>query len=456
MKNIKERVRGNEGVALEFIDKKSSGEIYYANGLFTLDSNLKVNGSLESESSDISNVAWDDLRVSASTTTGNGSIPPTTSLFKNDNGASVGDSYALSFKSTDLGNLTIPYNAAYTTNSAYSIEFWVKPNVSTQTYVELVGKENVFNINWWGGNTLAINYTNLGFMTTSVDFDRGSWNHIAMVITPGSSNKVSLYVNGQLSGNITSAGTLVTNTNPIVFNRDETIFDIDYIAWWNKSLSVPNINSRYNSGDGSQLVGNETNLVGLWELNDSSGTSAVDKTTTLNTATISGGTEGFEWDWINGKVGNATVGSKGVTLKYFSPTTRNEVYFEVQMPHSWLLESYIEPHVHWVPNSDGVGDQTVRWGLEHTWSNVRDVFDNTTIVYSDSIIPEETLIKNKHYISDFPEIDGTGKGMSSMLICRLFRDSENTLDTFPDFAGLLEVDFHYQIDGFGSHEEYIK
>jgi len=32
----------------------------------------------------------------------------------------------------------------------------------------------------------------------------------------------------------------------------------------------------------------------------------------------------------------------------------------------------------------------------------------------------------------------------------------DALDTFTGVAQLLEVDFHYRVDGFGSVEEYVK
>jgi hypothetical protein len=53
-------------------------------------------------------------------------------------------------------------------------------------------------------------------------------------------------------------------------------------------------------------------------------------------------------------------------------------------------------------------------------------------------------------------MDATGKVQSSMLVCRIYRDSTSVEDSFVDFAALLEVDFHYQINSFGSALEYAK
>jgi hypothetical protein len=43
-----------------------------------------------------------------------------------------------------------------------------------------------------------------------------------------------------------------------------------------------------------------------------------------------------------------------------------------------------------------------------------------------------------------------------MILCRLYRDTDNILDTYEDSIGLLEFDLHYQIDGNGSTDEWIK
>jgi len=58
--------------------------------------------------------------------------------------------------------------------------------------------------------------------------------------------------------------------------------------------------------------------------------------------------------------------------------------------------------------------------------------------------------------NDNEGIDGTGKKVSSILICRLWRYSSDADDTYNEDAGALFVDFHIQIDGFGSREEYKK
>lgn len=149
-------------------------------------------------------------------------------------------------------------------------------------------------------------------------------------------------------------------------------------------------------------------------------------------------------------------GSQGVFTYWFDATQEEEVYFSCQLPHNYIPGSYLRPHVHWVPKSNGSAGQTVSWGLEYTWSNAVAVFPNTTIIYGSTSMPSETLVANKHYITSLGQIDGTSKSYSSMLICRLFRDATGSggTDSYTADAGLLEIDFHYNLNGFGTSEEF--
>lgn len=47
------------------------------------------------------------------------------------------------------------------------------------------------------------------------------------------------------------------------------------------------------------------------------------------------------------------AGSQGVFTYLFSDTIEEELYFMVQMPHSYKLGTAIHPHVHWAPVVNG-------------------------------------------------------------------------------------------------------
>ena len=101
----------------------------------------------------------------------------------------------------------------------------------------------------------------------------------------------------------------------------------------------------------------------------------------------------------------------------------------------------------------------VSWGLEYTWSDIGSAFGNTSIIYSNTHTPADaTLAASKHYTTEFAEINGAGKTISSMLVCRLFRDATGggATDSYGSDAGLLEIDFHFELDAKGSRQEQIK
>lgn len=157
------------------------------------------------------------------------------------------------------------------------------------------------------------------------------------------------------------------------------------------------------------------------------------------------------------KVLDDGVASQGVFTYAFDKLTEEELYFAVQLPHGWKLESDIEPHVHWMPKTSGPG--SVSWGLEYSIAKIGTVFPGTTIIYGNETHVVESLVENKHYLTDLGFIDMTGVDLvSAMIMCRVFRDATGAgeTDDYDDDANLLEIDFHYQIDSVGSGTEYIK
>jgi hypothetical protein len=149
----------------------------------------------------------------------------------------------------------------------------------------------------------------------------------------------------------------------------------------------------------------------------------------------------------------------------------DEIEFEVQIPHNYKEGTNIEGHVHWVPEAAAAANECVKWGLEYTWANRGNTFPGSTLIYSNATddttqtLQAETLVASRHYVSEFTVdvgdapavIDGTEpKTASSMLVCRLFRNSSDVDDDYGNEAALLEFDFHYEVDGPGSDGEHSK
>jgi len=147
-------------------------------------------------------------------------------------------------------------------------------------------------------------------------------------------------------------------------------------------------------------------------------------------------------------------------LDCFKATGTDALYFVVQLPHSWKEGTTIYPHIHWIPQVNGAANANgVVWELEYTWANNGETFVTTPVITASTISPalSGNLVAKTHYITPLGTgIPATGKKISSMLVCRIARLGGDSSDTFAGTAGVLEIDFHYQLDTFGSREEYVK
>lgn len=152
-------------------------------------------------------------------------------------------------------------------------------------------------------------------------------------------------------------------------------------------------------------------------------------------------------------------GSRGVFVEWFDFNSEEELFFTAQTPHGWKEGSVLRPHIHWTPKTNGGAGQKVSWGLEYTWVDRGQETGNTVIAYNNNTIQgDSVLLANKHYTTELGDISGVGYSIFSMLICRIFRDAAGTgeTDDYGSDAGLLEVDFHYEIDTVGSRVAWSK
>lgn len=141
----------------------------------------------------------------------------------------------------------------------------------------------------------------------------------------------------------------------------------------------------------------------------------------------------------------------------FEAGHHDEVHFEVQLPHRWKEGSKIYPHVHWTPTTADAGN--VVWELEYSWANIDGTFGAPSNMASDATAAGGTAWVHKLTVlkeAGNSYIDGAGKTMSSMLMCRLHRNSNAGSDTLNKDVAMLDIDFHIEIDSFGSDEEYVK
>lgn len=136
----------------------------------------------------------------------------------------------------------------------------------------------------------------------------------------------------------------------------------------------------------------------------------------------------------------------------FDATASEAVTFWAQMPHDWRQGTAVETHVHWMPSGTATGN--VYWELEYYIADIATTFSSLATVgatdYNDGTA-------NMHRYCDLGSINmSTITGVSAMIGCRLLRQAGHAVDTYGEDAGLIEVDFHYRRDGFGSDGEASK
>lgn len=166
------------------------------------------------------------------------------------------------------------------------------------------------------------------------------------------------------------------------------------------------------------------------------------------------------WEDLRAPAGNLTPGVTSPTwgnfvgnvkTYLFDPTKDEALHIQFQMPHRWAEGTTISPHVHWAPMNTNTGN--IKWELEYSWANLDGTFSAPTVI---TVTDAADGTTSKHQITDFADIAGTGKTMSSMFIARLRRLGTDVADTFTGNAALLEFDIHFQVNSMGSKEEYTK
>jgi hypothetical protein len=129
--------------------------------------------------------------------------------------------------------------------------------------------------------------------------------------------------------------------------------------------------------------------------------------------------------------------------------TTEQAIISYQMPHSYAVGTNIRPHLH-------VGqayDLQAVFKFEYKWvsiggdgavANQTITFDEYAVEYSGGLMHQ--------ILRSSTEIDGTGKGISSILKGFLYRDD----DVYTGDMLVTDFDIHYREDSNGSKEEFIK
>ena len=191
----------------------------------------------------------------------------------------------------DVGIPTWAYSTQFRTTM--TVECWFKtPDTNNQKGV-------AWFVSKWGGganlNTFALGMSSTGEVTlwmtneanvfggttTALSYKDTLWHHVA-VTYQSSTGVLHMYIDGVLNATFTSAsfGLLMYNTSTrIIFGSDTFGVDsggtdrqfrgsLSDVRIWNVVRTATDISNNYRR----RLIGNETGLVGYWELNHGNGT----------------------------------------------------------------------------------------------------------------------------------------------------------------------------------------
>lgn len=166
-------------------------------------------------------------------------------------------------------------------------------------------------------------------------------------------------------------------------------------------------------------------------------------------------------DWV--KLKDNGAGSTGIYVYHFDSTTEQELFFATQTPHGWKTGTDLKPHIHWCGVSNGSAGQRVSWGLEYEIVGIGEVAGNTSIIYGNALTApsgDTDIIAYKHYLTSLGTIDMSSYSdtVSVMIMGRVFRDApgNGATDDYTADAAAFEIDFHHEIDGIGSKDQYSK
>ena len=137
----------------------------------------------------------------------------------------------------------------------------------------------------------------------------------------------------------------------------------------------------------------------------------------------------------------------------FDDNSTETVVGNGHLPHRWLIGSDLKPHIHWAQESSG----EVTWQLEYKlWNNGDSEPSGFTTLQSNG--PVFSYVSGSiSQITALPSIDASLiDDVSPNLKVRVSRLGASGTDTYVGDARFWKFDIHYQVDSFGSREEYLK
>jgi hypothetical protein len=127
---------------------------------------------------------------------------------------------SIQFTSSPSQYLSIPNNAAFTQNQAFTIETWFRPTTLTGGYVWAMLQPNFLTVTYRNSGKFVIDMSYVGnapgYTPSNRTYPINNWYHIALTWN-GTAGK--LFINGVIEATFTGAGATVSAGNPFLIGQ---------------------------------------------------------------------------------------------------------------------------------------------------------------------------------------------------------------------------------------------
>ncbi len=271
---------------------------------------------------------------------------------------------ALEFDGNSSGDrVEIPHNSNYYFGNSISVEAWIKPNSTGNSYIFSNRANNgnegfLLTYDSWDRRIRWHIWTNTGSSSWdgNTQLNVGQWYHISATYD---GNDAKLYINGALDGNWNWQNSGTINYSPdgitIGYRRhhgQEFNGSIDEVRIWNTARSSNDILSNMSR----ELFGTETGLVGYWRFNEEPSSSAIDYSNNQNNGNIINASytdytpnllqaEGFlESEWTTIAMSNTTGNNYSGDIPGQSLFSRVDYFVEITDGSDTLTSPYYVPY----------------------------------------------------------------------------------------------------------------
>jgi hypothetical protein len=236
--------------------------------------------------------------------------------------------YALDFNGNEY---LVSETAIDLSNTAFTIEYWAKPDPMVATYLTTVGQGiNVDYKNLHMGFTdtdhIFFGFDDTHIVETTSAYTDTNWHHFAFSYS-NTTRTVDIYVDSILeesaimSGDYSGSGILYIGTDPVDLNKCYYGY-LDEVRIWSGSRDIFDIISNQNK----ILDGDETDLLAYWQFNEGALLEARDKTADAVSQILTPSSSPPTWIESSLPIGTSIAQTERVTTLTFTDTNLDMIY----------------------------------------------------------------------------------------------------------------------------------